>query len=183
MTDGFTYLGKPPIQDFVQIGPATSPGKCSIVKAGTPRTWNVQQGAYQSGASVLYVGDGLSKFDIIITLWEDEHFVEWIPFSKVLVKAPKGTKPLALPIKHPILTFPPLAITTIVIEDVSQPVLSEWGDWDVTIACLEYRKALPILGGTPLKIPPVAVTPPVAVDVADAVIDKLSQQFLGLAGK
>lgn len=175
--------GRPPIQDFVRIGGKQSPGACSIVKAGTPRKWDVRQGWGLVGAAVYFVGDQPAKFDVIITLWEDSHWSDWSDFATVLAKPPKGTRPKAVGIQHPILTTPPLSITSVVIEDVSQPILSEFGDWDIVISCLEYRAPLPVLGKTDQAIPAKAKALPTARDAGDVTISKLTDTFNTLAGQ
>lgn len=177
------FGGKPPIQDYVILGGKRSPGAVSIVKAGSPRKWDIRQGYAFSGASVYYIGDQPSKFDLIFTLWEDDHWSDWDDFASVLERPPKGTRPKAVGIQHPILSVRPLSISSVVIEDVSQPILSEWGDWDIVVNCLEFRAPLPILGKVNQAIPALAKPLPTAQDAADVTIGKLLDAFNGLAGQ
>ena len=203
MSNLFNFSG-PPYQDYVLIGGKRTPGGCSIVKAGTPRTWQIATGYGLSGATLRYTGAGLSKFDVIVTLWEDDHWADWADFATVLKRPPssvlaalsksiftdaflgvalQNATPSALAIKHPILTTPPLSITAVVIEDVSQPTPSEWGDWDIVISCIEWRAPMASLGTVDGTIPKVEKKVLPARDQAEVVIDQLAGQFLSVAGK
>ncbi len=153
----FSFGGSPPRQDFVELGGKKSPGVCAIMGAGTPRNWDIRQGYGFAGAFCVFTGTSLAKFDIVLNLWEDEHWDKWADFSTVLALPPKPTaaqlanilsiptsKPKALSIKHPILVTPPLNITSVVIEDVSQPMQDDDGLWTIVIKCLEFRAPQPI---------------------------------------
>jgi hypothetical protein len=171
-----------PQQDYVMLGGAKTPGRATIVGAGTPRSWDVRQGYGYSGAIVVYTGDGLAKFDIVVDLWEKEHFADWIRFAKIaLEKSPLGTKPKALDIQHPLINLPPLSITSVVVEDVTQFEQDEEGLWTCTIKCLQYRAPKPALGKPNAAIPNAAKPTPTAQDAADVEIQRLMKQFSSLA--
>jgi hypothetical protein len=194
----FSFAG-PPVQDYVMLGGKQTPGVCNIVKAGTPRTWDIRQGFAFSGAFVVYGGAGLAKFDLIITLWEDEHWSDWDDFASVLEEPAKPSaeqiaralaagffpatlKPSALAISHPILTVRPLNIQSVVVENVSQPVQSEFGDWDITISLIQFRAPSPVVLGKPDQTPPKAVNaPPTAKTKADELELKLLEEFARVA--
>jgi len=174
----FSFGGEPPVQDYVIMGGKTSPGRCELVGAGTPRKWDIRAGYGLSGATVVYAGDGLAKFDLNVFLWEDSHWSDWDDFASVLEKAPKGQRPKAVGISHPILVTRPLNITSVVVEDVLQPVQDESGEWMIAVKLLEYRAPLAVLGTPNQAIPPLQKAPlPVAQDEADRQIQALLKQF------
>jgi hypothetical protein len=144
-----------PIQDFIILSGEVSPGTCEIVNAGSPRTWDKQKGWGYSGATLVYTGDDLSDFDVIVTLWEKggQQWADWYKFAKILEKPPTGVRAKALEIVHPVLNRPPLKITQVVIRDVGQPVQSKTGLWTIRISMTAYRGALPALGRPNGNIP------------------------------
>lgn len=175
---------EPPMQDYVLLGGAKTPGRATVQGAGSPRKWDVRQGYGYSGAIVVYMGDGLAQFDIHVDLWLPEHFSEWNRFAKIaLVKAPLGTKPKALDISHPLLSLEPLKITSVVVEDVSQFEQDDEGLWTCTIKCLQYRAPLPALGRPLASIPNAAKITPTAQDAAEVEIQKLIGEFKTLAAQ
>lgn len=171
-----------PQQDYILLGGVKSPGRATILGAGSPRTWDVRQGYGYSGAVVVFTGDGLAKFDVRIDLWEKSHFSEWARFAKVaLEKAPMGLKPKAMDIAHPVLNMAPLKITSVVVEDVSQFEQDEEGMWSCTIKLLQYRAPKPALGKPLASIPNAPNVAPTAVDAAELEIKRLTAQFSALA--
>lgn len=123
-----------PQQDYVMLGGMKSPGRATIGGGGSPREWDVRKGYGFSGAFVVYTGDGLAKFDILIELWLKEHFAEWQRFSKIcLEKPPLGMKPKAMDIAHPLLNMTPIKITSVVIEDVTPFEQDDEGLFSCTI--------------------------------------------------
>lgn len=175
--------GEFPAQDYILLGGEKSPGRATVLGAGSPRTWDKRKGYGYSGAFVIFTGDDLAKFKVQIDLWKKDQFAEWDRFAKkCLVKPPLGQKPKALDIQHPLLNAEPLKITSAVVEDVSQWDQDEEGLWSCTIDFLQFRAPKPALGKPNAAIPSVAKPIPTAQDAADVEIQRLMAQFSALAG-
>jgi hypothetical protein len=173
----------PPEQDYVLLGGARTPGRATIVGAGSPRSWDIRQGYGYSGAIVVFTGEGLAKFDIVVDLWLPSHWGEWNRFAKVaLAKAPLGMKPKALDIAHPLLALEPIKVTSVVVEDVTQFEEDDEGLWTCRIKCLQYRAPKPALGKPLASIPNVDKPKPTAQDAAELEIQRLLKQVGDLAG-
>jgi hypothetical protein len=173
-----------PYQDYIMLGGAPSPGRATILGggSGSPRTWDVRKGYGYSGAFIVYTGDGLAKFKVMIELWLPEHFAAWQRFAKItLSKPPLGLKPTALDIAHPILNMQPWSITSVVVEDVSPWEQDEEGMWSTTIDFLQFRGPKPMLGKPLASIPNAVKKIPTAQDAAEVEIQKLMTQFNSLA--
>lgn len=164
-----------PTQDYIVLGNAISPGRATIVPPGSPRNWDVRQGYGFSGAFVVYTGDGLAKFDVLIDIWDDADWPKWDAFAKLtLARPPLGTKPKALDISHPLLALEPWKITSVVVTDVSGFEQSDEGMWTCSISFLQYRAPKPALGKPLGSIPNVVKKPPTAEDEADRKIQQLT---------
>lgn len=138
--------GTPPRQDYILLNQQKSPGRATVTGAGSPRTWDKQKGWGFSGATMVYTGEDLSDFDVLIDLWEPEHWVDWASFAKLLQKAPVGTRAKAMDIGHPLLNRPPLSITQVVIRDVTQWEQSPKGLWSARVMFSSFRSPKPALG-------------------------------------
>lgn len=136
-----------PYQDFVVLGGLTSPGKAVVRGGGSPRTWDIQQGYGLSGATIVFTGAGLAKFEIDIYAWEDAHFLAWPLFARPTLALPPPVRiATSLSIQHPELNDFPVSITQCVVEDVTK-----WEKdpddsmWMRTIKCIAFRAPKPIL--------------------------------------
>lgn len=172
-------LRNPEAFDVWFLAGQTSPGLSEIAGASNPRGWDVRQGYGTSGATVVYTGDGLAKFSIKVFLWEDEHFEQWETFKLLLKKTPRGVRPKALDIYHPILED--LEIASVVVDDRSQltEVQGEPGMFYVEVTFLQYRAPLPAVGkpdGSQSK-----PAEPTAQDAFDKTIADLTKQFQELS--
>jgi hypothetical protein len=152
-----------------------SPGVAKIKGAGSPREWDIRKGYGFSGASLVFTGTGLAKFDVDIFIWEDAHWVAWELFSALLTNPPPppGVMPTSLGIDHPLLNKKPWLITKVVVEDISSWEVSDTGLWSLTISMLQYRKPKPAIL-PPLEGPPgtsVAPVPLTAQQKINAALD------------
>lgn len=131
----------PPIQDFISLDGQRSPGRATIVGAGSPRKWDKPGGYAISGSQLLYIGDELPDFDVIIDLWESpRHWIEWNHFAHVLepYKRVAGAAKF-LDIVHPLLYRAPLRINQVVIRDVTQFEQSPKGLWTCRILMTAWK--------------------------------------------
>lgn len=157
----------PPEQDFIMLDGVRSPGRATIVNAGIVRTWDKRKGFGYSGATLVYTGDDLSEFDVILDIWDDLQWAEWLPFALMLKKPPVGP-PRKQTIGHPILTRDPLKIETVVLTKATQwKRNNETGLWTCTLSFSEYRAPLPAVGKPTPEIPGagLVVSPPSAFEL------------------
>lgn len=154
-----------PYQDFIVLAGQTSPGLAVVRGANVPRNWDIRAGYGLTGATVVYMGDGLAKFDVDIFVWlNPSHFAAWRVFAKRALTVPAGVRPTSLSIQHPALNDAPLTIRQVVVEDVTQWEQSpEGGLWARTIKFLQYRAPKPVLVRPAEGIPgsPINASPPV----------------------
>lgn len=174
----------PPGQDYIILGGAKSPGKATVLGAGSPRKWDKQMGYGQSGASLAYTGDDLSEFEVQIDIWDKAQWREWNDFAKVLDKRPKGRlgPEGAFFIKHPVLNRAPISITSVVVLDVSGWEQDDTGLWTCRIKFSAYRKPRLALGKPNSAIDSVAGETPTAADAADRKIADLLGEQKSLGG-
>jgi hypothetical protein len=176
-----------PERDYVMIGGDPSPGKATIRGCNSPRGWDVRKGYALSGATVVPTGDDLSKFEILFEFWDESQVPLWYSFaSKYFDKAvrlnPGTLVPKALGIEHPILSAPPLRITEVVVEDVTQLEQDDTGGWSCVVKFLQYRRAKPALSPPDASIPAAQKATPTAQDAAEREIQEKLGTLKGLLG-
>lgn len=177
-----------PVQSYITLtAPGLSlpsPGIARIKGAGTPREWDVRKGYGYSGASLVFTGTGLAKFDVDIFIWEPEDWLLWEAFSFLLTNPPPppGVMPTSLSIKHPLLNKKPWLITKVVVEDVSSWDVNETGLWSLTIKFIQYRKPAPALL-PPLEGPPGTGVAPVPLTAQQKINAQLDAENAALRAK
>lgn len=144
-------LDSPSTHNAIAIGGRSWPltdqggGYVKIVGAGTPRVLDIRAGHGQTGATVLYKGETLSKFTIEFYLVETSDWDEWFDFRPVLAKPPVGAAAKSLPVYHPYLTT--LGIDAILVEDEGQPEeVDDTGLHKVAVKVVQWKKPTPTLG-------------------------------------
>lgn len=167
----------PDVYDVFALAGQTSPGLCDIEGAGSPRKWDVRDGHGQSGATVAFTGNSLSKFKIKVRLYTPEEFAAWQTFRTLLDKAPDGTKPKSLDIYHPWLAE--LGIKSVVVEDVKQCEQPKDGEFVYEIAFIQWQAPKPS-AGVPKGSKSTATPASDAGDAADKMIADLLKQVKAL---
>ncbi|MBX3218921.1 MAG: hypothetical protein KF795_00295 [Labilithrix sp.] len=162
-----------PEQDHIVLGGMKSPGKATITSGALERKWDVREPYGASGGSTVYHGDKIRKCDVLIELWEKEHFAEWERFAKTVLFKKPGQ--FALSIDHPVLKL--LDITEVQVESVTAFEQDDYGLWSCTIHLLEFRRPKPAIAKPIAAIPNAPVTIPTAQDAAELEIQKLRAQF------
>lgn len=162
-----------PRQRYVVLGPAVTPGVAKVRGANSPRNWDIRQGYGFSGAVVVFTGSGLAKFEVDVFLWKPEHFAAWQLFAPILAKPIPGKGVTALGIRHPAVNAPPLSITEVVVEDVTQFEQNDTGLWACTIKLVQYKKPLPVISRPIAAIPAAAATVQDPPDPNEKVIQSL----------
>ena len=168
------FVPGPPYQDYFDLGGFRSPGACVVRAPNSPRKWDERQGHGFSGAFLVFTGAGLSRFEIDVYAWKDEHFLGWKIFAKGALMPPKISlgvdsflpsigKNSSLPIKHPILNDEPHNIDQVVVEDVTGWEQDDTGKWVRTIKFIQYKAPVPVLvkafqgpPGSPIVVKPPA---------------------------
>lgn len=135
----------PALWDAILLADQESPGIADVAGAGSPRTWDERKGQGMSGATLVYTGDGLAEFTVVLSLTTPQHIDGWNTWKLLVAKTPRGVQPKALDIYHPALAD--LGIKSVVVLDVSS--LDKDGDTGgqkVTIKFKSQQKPVPAAG-------------------------------------
>lgn len=116
------------------------------------RNFKVTEGFGIEGAFCVYTGEGLATFDATFEFWNAERYVQWSAFAALFLSAPKGVKPSAMGIYHPVLLTPPFKIQNVQVTDIEGWSLVSPGKWQTRLTFLEYRAPKPF---KPVKTEPV----------------------------
>ena len=166
-----------PDVDWVVLDNRIPPGTSYPTGSGSPRKWDKRAGYGISGAFLVYTGADLSEFEVHVTIWTEEHWTEWLEFSTVLEKPKQGTKPKAIPIVHPLVNRPPIRITEVVVEDVSQFEPDETRElWTCVIKLSAWKGPEKMLARPSAAIPGANLAVPTAQDAADRQIQALVEE-------
>lgn len=173
----------PPEQDWILLGGARSPGRATVVSPSSPRKWDKQAGYATSGATLAYTGDDLSDFEVVIDLWEDEHWAQWKAFAAVLDMRPRGrfSPEGAFEIVHPAVNRPPARISAVVVLDVIGPDQTD-GLWTYRLKLSAYRQPKVALGKPPGAVPAADAKIPTAKTAEDKMISDLLAEQARLGG-
>jgi hypothetical protein len=126
--------------------------KATLSPPKLKRNWDVQQGFGLQGAFCVYTGEGLAAFDATFEFWSEEKEALWDAFASIYLTAPKGIKPAALGVYHPILYKPPFSIKNVQVTEIEGWSLISPGRWQTRLSFLEYRPPAPF---KPVKTEPV----------------------------
>lgn len=144
--------------NYVVVAGIPSPGRAKLTGLRIPYKWNVQEAYGRSGARSTFIGRGIIKFTLTIALWLPEHFIQWIPFAKVL-EPPTTLKPFTVKMIHPLLSA--AGIDSVGLEGLGVPERQDNGMWISTSQVIESRPLKPALvtprgaiPGVPTKLKP-----------------------------
>lgn len=148
------------------------------------RNWDVKPGFGIQGAFCVYTGEGLAMFDATFEFWNEEMELLWDVFANLNLTAPKGIKPAALGIYHPILVKAPFKIQNVQVTEIEGWSQVTPGHWQTRLSLLEFRPPLPF---KPLKtepvVPPVqASAPPKPATEQDIRMAAAAAKFAAAAG-
>lgn len=167
------------MSDHFSVNNEQCPGKCVIHGAGTPREWDIRKGYGLSGATVVFMGNTVSRFDIDVTIFTQQDFDAWSAFyGKYLQKPDQGKYPRAVGIYHPQLAV--LGIGSMVVEDVTQFEQDDTGGWTCTIKCIEFKKPKPLILRPLGSIPGTGTKQPTAADKFDQELQDKQKQLQAL---
>lgn len=172
--------------DIMVLDGILTPGLTALSGAALTRKWDERKGYGASGATDVYTGDEIVKFTATITFFDEPGgmdagtMIEFynLAIAPILVPAPDGKTPKAIPFFHAHVAFPPLEVTAVVVESIGQ--LTQNGDlWTVPIKFRQHRPAKASVGK-----PAGAGTGPggnTSQDEIDQTIGDLTKQLKGLA--
>lgn len=104
------------LYDFPSLGGEPCPVVCEVADCASPRKWEIKEGQGNSGASVVYNGDGLAEFPIRFFAWTSAHFRLWAQWRAAhIAKPPDGSKPKAQDFRHPLTDE--LGIRAVVVKE------------------------------------------------------------------
>jgi hypothetical protein len=156
--------------NYVLMRGRRTPGLASVWGAGQPLKWDERAGYGYSGATLWFKGAGLSHFEIRIELRNEQDFEDWYAFMPIL-RAPVGAMPKAIAIWHPFLEM--LKITSVTVEDVSQPTEKDPGVYEVVVKMAQWRRPKLTL------VKPDASKASVVTDPIDVYIEQLTSEVVG----
>lgn len=136
----------PELWRYLYLNQIQAPGLVADCAGSNPRNWDTQAGKGQSGATLVYNGDGLAEFPAKIQIgWRgpslptpQEQWAEWHSF-KELLKPPTEKNPNSLSIYYPNLMLLPVPIIAVVVLDVLGPVRVAPGVDEFQIKFRQYR--------------------------------------------
>lgn len=124
--------------DHILLANRESPGLAVVTAANSPRSYDERRGYGLSGSRVVFTGVGLAKPVVTLSLYSDQDISDWHSWKSVVQRPPRGDRPRALDIWHPILEDQ--GISAVVVSDVGQPMQTDDGVWTVQIKFIEYRE-------------------------------------------
>ena len=172
-----------PAQDYVVIADHRSPGLAVVRGCNCPRNWDVQQGYAFTGATAIFTGEGLAKFDVDFYAWEPAHFAAWRTFAKLVLAPPtRETRSRSMSFEHPAVNDPPLSITQVVVEDATQWEQGPDGGglYMRTVSFMQFRPRVPILVKAAKGPPPAPAVVKPPARPAEVVMQKLREQIASL---
>ena len=136
-----------PAQDYVKVANYRSPGLAVVRGCDSPRNFDVQQGYAFTGATAIFTGEGLAKFDVDFYAWEPAHFEAWRTFAKLVLAPPtRETRSRSMSFEHPLVNNPPLSITQVVVTNVTQWEQGPDGGglYMCTVSFMQFRPRVPV---------------------------------------
>lgn len=171
--------------DFLTIGAAPFlADKTTLSPPKLKRNWDVRPGFGIQGAFCVYTGEGLATFDVTFEFWNEEKELLWDAFANLYLTAPRGVKPAAIGVYHPILVKAPFRILNVQMTEIEGWSLVTPGRWQTRLNFLEYRPPLPFV---PVKTEPVVpptqkAAPPKPATEQDIRMAAAAAKFAAAAG-
>lgn len=137
---------------IVGAGTLVPADKITLSPPKLKRNWKVSTGFGIQGAFCVYTGEGLATFDVVCEFWDETKEAQWDAFANMYLAAPKGVRPSAIGIYHPVLMKPPFKIQNVQVTDIEGWSLVTPGIWQTRMTMLEYRTPAPFV---PKKTEPV----------------------------
>ena len=156
----FDPLRRP--DDSVYISDRLVPGIVEIKGLKAERDWEERRSFGMMGARLRYKGQKLSHFSLMVSLYTQEHWDDWLEFGPLVRRPPPLTRShlqaiTSIPSLHRIMRTqaPPLSIRhplleeyrirRVVVEDVVAPVQDDSGVWAIDIKLIQYQRPQRVL--------------------------------------
>lgn len=168
---------------YLYLNQLQVPGLVADCAGSNPRKWDKQDGKGQSGATVVYNGDGLAEFSARIQIgWRgpslptpQQQWADWDAFKPIL-KPPTEKKPSALSIYYPNLMLLPVPVVSVVVLDVIGPKRVHAGVHEWEIKFRQFRAPKPA-GAKPSGAKADGSGGPAVEDEADKMINDLTKEL------
>ncbi len=125
----------------VILGTMRSPGKATVSGHDRDKAWDVKGAKGQVGASSSKQGDPIGTFSVLFELAEDDDFIVWEDFQRLLESIVDGATPKALPIYHPALARQ--KFTEVSVKTIGGMIYDDMGGASVTVKFIEYKPPKP----------------------------------------
>jgi len=155
--------------DSVYINDRLVPGIVVIKGLNAVRDWEERRAFGMMGSRLRLKGVKLSHFSLIVKLYDEDQWNDWIEFWPIIRRPPPPTRSqlsaiTSLPAMHRVIRTqaPPMdirnpileeyRITRVVVEDVISPIEDPTGFWTVEIKLIQYQppqRVLSTSGGRP----------------------------------
>lgn len=149
-------------EDDVYISDRLVPGVVAIQGLKAERDWEERRSFGMMGAVLRYKGQKLSHFSLLVSLYTEEHWDDWLEFGPLIRRPPQPDRSqlaaiTSIPSLHRVMRTqaPPLSIRNplleeyrirqVVVEDVLAPVEDEKGFWTIEIKLIQYQRPQRIL--------------------------------------
>lgn len=148
--------------DDIYLSDRIVPGVTEIKGLAAPRDWEERRSFGMMGSLLRYKGQRLSHFAIVVSLYTQEHWTDWLEFGPLVRRPPPPdrsqlaaitsipalhrvmrTQAPPLSIRHPLLEE--YRIRQVVVEDVTAPVEDEQGVWSFEIKLIQYQRPQRVL--------------------------------------
>lgn len=159
----FDPLRRP--DDSFYISDRLVPGIVAIKGLKAERDWEERRSFGMMGARLRYKGQKLSHFSLIVSLYTQEHWDDWLEFGPLIRRPPQPdrsqlaaitsipslyrlmrTMAPPLSIRHPLLEE--YRIRQVVVEDVIAPVEDDKGVWTIDIKLIQYQRPQRVLSSS-----------------------------------
>lgn len=153
------------LYDVIEVAGKRSPGIVTLSGHDRNEKWDVKEPDGAGGGSSTWKGEKLVQFTASFLLVKDvtqgiDDFADWESFTRHLrTSIPNSGKPKALPIYHPDLAAPSIAVKNVCIESISGLVHDGKGGASASVKFIEYRPPKK-KGGSPLPKPAVSKPDP-----------------------
>lgn len=161
--------------DFYLLNGVRAPGICSFPQLEASEKWDMQTGPGLAGAIPIFRGIECSEFEAVHELYTTDDWDQYHAFLPLVQRAPRGKRPQALRILHPLLDLfdPPIRAVVKTSWKLTKP--DDRGVSVFTVKYTEYYRP------KPQQAAPEAAKPEPTKDPWEQVIDKMTGQVQELA--
>jgi hypothetical protein len=180
---GIRGLG--PQADFFTLSSTRSPGIARLMSCNAAQAWDVKKGYGLNWATVVPMGEELTKLVFRIEIWTAEQSALWDTFAATYlsrpVPPPSGTNdPRSFGFSHEEASGPPFNVVSVVVLDVRWLGPTEDNMKVYEVELLEWRKPVAAPGSVNTSTPAVEQPMPTAQTKQEQEQNGATQQLLSL---